>query len=98
MTALCANLDDWSRRKARVVDGGLGCVNWAESRPTEAAQGTAGMSRIPLKNAVVEARSVRFAPLFREANSAPLASCGEDGRREGDEFRQFPQILGSGGQ
>jgi hypothetical protein len=51
-----------------------------------------------LKNAVVEARSVRFAPLFREANSAPLASCGEDGRREGDEFRQFPQILGSGGQ
>ena len=26
------------------------------------------------------------------------ASCGEDRRRKGDELRQFPQILGGGGQ
>ena len=26
------------------------------------------------------------------------ASCGEDWRRERDELRQFPQILGCGGQ
>ena len=26
------------------------------------------------------------------------ASCGEDRRRKGDELRQFPEILGGGGQ
>jgi hypothetical protein len=28
----------------------------------------------------------------------PSASCGEDWRRERDELRHFPQILGGGGQ
>jgi hypothetical protein len=28
----------------------------------------------------------------------PFASCGEYGRRKGDELRQFPQVLGSGRQ
>ena len=28
----------------------------------------------------------------------PFPSCGEDRRRKGDELRQFPQILGGGGQ
>ena len=32
-----------------------------------------------------------------EADSCLFASCGEDRRREGDELRQFPQILGGGG-
>ena len=32
-----------------------------------------------------------------EADSCRFASCGEDRRREGDELRQFPQILGGGG-
>ena len=33
-----------------------------------------------------------------EAKSSPSASCGEYGRRERDELRQVPQILGGGGQ
>ena len=32
-----------------------------------------------------------------EANSWLFASCGEDGRRERNELRQFSQILGGGG-
>src|SRR5271168_2570596 len=33
-----------------------------------------------------------------EAKLGLCASCGEDGRRKGDELRQFPQVLGGGGQ
>ena len=33
-----------------------------------------------------------------EAESWLFASCGEDGRRERNELRQFSQILGCGGQ
>jgi len=32
-----------------------------------------------------------------DANMGRSASCGEDRRWEGDQLRQFPQILGCGG-
>ena len=39
--------DGWSRRLADVADPDLGRLNWAESRPTGVAQGTAGIGRRP---------------------------------------------------
>jgi hypothetical protein len=39
-----------------------------------------------------------FAAMVSEAKSSRSASGGEGGRREGDELRHFPQILGGGRQ
>ena len=39
-----------------------------------------------------------FAAVVSEVKFGRCASGGEDRRREGDELRQFPQILGGGGQ
>jgi hypothetical protein len=45
----------------------------------------------------VLARRLGFWSALSEADSCLVASCGEYGRRKGDELRQFSQILGCGG-
>jgi hypothetical protein len=52
---------------------------------------------------LVEKPAVVAAALFVVATVSEVklgffASCGEDRGREGDELRQFPEILGGGGQ
>ena len=52
---------------------------------------------------MVEKPAVVAAALFVVATISEVklgffASCGEDRGREGDELRQFPEILGGGGQ
>ena len=52
---------------------------------------------ILLKNPLFWRPHLGFVATVSEANCWLSASCGEDRRREGDELRQFPQILGGGG-
>ena len=53
---------------------------------------------ILLKNPVFGRRGYASAAAVSEAKPGGSASPGEDRRREGYDLRQFPQILGSGGQ
>jgi hypothetical protein len=53
---------------------------------------------ILLKNSLLWRRRCASATTAVEAKPGLSASCGEDWRREGDELRQLPQILGGGGQ
>ena len=54
-------------------------------------------ARIPLKNSVSWRRLWASGAAVSGAKLRRPASCGEDRLREGDELRQFPQILGGGG-
>ena len=54
--------------------------------------------RIALKNPVSWEQPLASWTAIGEAKLGPFASCGEYGRRKGDELRQFPQVLGSGSQ
>jgi hypothetical protein len=51
-----------------------------------------------LKNPLAWRRQAASAAVVSEAELDLCASCGEDWRWEGDELRQFPKILGGGGQ
>jgi hypothetical protein len=53
---------------------------------------------ISLKNPVLRRARCAGAGAASEAKRRLFASQGEGRLREGDEFRQFPQILGGGGQ
>jgi hypothetical protein len=54
--------------------------------------------RISLKNPLLRRPRCVSAAAVSEGKLSLSASCGEDWRREGDELREFPQILGCGGQ
>jgi hypothetical protein len=54
--------------------------------------------RISLKNPLLRRPRCVLAAAVSEAKPGLYASCGEDRRRERNELRQFPQILGCGGQ
>ena len=56
------------------------------------------LTSILLKNPLLWQPALWICSAVSEADSCLFASCGEDRRREGDELRQFPQILGGGGQ
>jgi hypothetical protein len=53
---------------------------------------------ISLKNPVFRAAAICVSGAVSEAKLGLSASGGEDRRRKGDELRQFPEILGGGGQ
>jgi hypothetical protein len=54
--------------------------------------------RISLKNPLLRRPRCVLAAAVSEAKPGLCASCGEDRHRERNELRQFPQILGCGGQ
>ena len=54
--------------------------------------------RISLKNPVFKRRRYASAAAASEAKPGVSASRGEDRCRKGDELRQFPEVLGGGGQ
>ena len=56
------------------------------------------LTSILLKNPLLSRRHLEFWGALSEANCCLWASCGEYRRRMRDELRQFPQILGGGGQ
>jgi hypothetical protein len=53
---------------------------------------------IALKNPALCRRRRAPAVVAGEVKLSLSGSCGEYGRREWDELRQFPQVLGGGGQ
>ena len=57
-----------------------------------------GGPQCPVNVDFVEGLRFGSAAAFGEAELALCTSGGEDRRREGDELRQFPQVLGGGGQ
>ena len=56
------------------------------------------LTSISLKNPLDRRGRIVVATTVRAAEWGRSASCGENRRRKGDELRQFPQILGGGGQ
>jgi hypothetical protein len=85
------------RKDGRTLDVGE-LPQWADSAPATAASGTTAVRTILLKNPLLWRPHLGLVALSARQIPGLLASCGEDGRREWNELRQFSQILGGGGQ
>ena len=84
----------WVRGMTRA--GHSGCQGGLS--PVQTQRGNDSCAQIPLTNPVCWRRRRPPATAVREAKPGLFASFGEDWGRNGDELRQFPQILGGGGQ
>ena len=76
-----------------ILVGGLS----TQFEASKAAICNGSFTSILLKNPLLWRPHLGLVALSARQNSCLLALCGEDGRREWNELRQFSQILGSGG-
>ena len=85
---------DSFRRTIRPIEASTGWTRNVSFTSTPAVR----FAQIALKNPLGRRERRAVATTVRAAEWGRSASYGEDGRRNGDELRQFPQVLGGGGQ